>query len=417
MKIVKHLSPIEKTSIVIFLMCFISYAILGMTRNTYSAAIATLTSEGILSKSNAGSINFGFYLVYGIAQLFGGFLADRFSPFKLLFAGILGATLANAVMASTESYPIMFAAWAFNGLAQFGVYPSIIKIISSYLLEEHRAKGRTYIGYAYTIGAISSYALANAIQSIWNWKALFVSSVLFLLLATVFYICGLNRYKRVPVPTEFTPATGESEKANPPSVSLWKLLLPSGLVFMTVAGFARCMLDMGVKSWTPTMMIENYPVPISLANSLSIILLVVNLLGIVLATYLYPKKIKNPAAVMGILFLICIPLLLLMLPLGKTPLFIVTAVLIIVTTLMTAVSQVTNFAIPVAFAKYGRAGTVAGFLNLFSSAGIMLASYLYGYIADHYNWIVNIWVWISIGTIACIACFIATPMWNKFIRK
>lgn len=417
MKRSRYLSDIEKTSIIIFLMCFISYAIIGMTRNTYSAAIATLTSEGFLTKSNAGSINFGFYLVYGIAQVFGGVLADRVSPFKLLFAGIIGAMLSNILMSTSGSYPIMFIAWTFNGLTQFGVFPAIIKILASHLIPEHKAKGRAYIGYAYSIGSILSYFLAIVIQIKWSWRALFISSVLFLIADVFFYIYGLRRLKRFPVPAEEPPVTDKKSENNAISVSIWKLLIPSGLVFMTVAGFSRCMLDMGVKSWTPTMMIESYPVPVSLANSLSIILLVVNMSGIFLATFLYPKKVNNPALIMGILFFISIPLLMLLLPLGKTPLFIVTLVLIISTTLMTTVSQITNFAIPLAFAKYGKSGTVAGFLNLFSSFGIMLASWLYGYVADNFGWIANIWVWISIGAIACISCFIATPMWKKFTKE
>ena len=412
------LSPVEKTSIIIFLMCFISYMIIGMTRNTYSAAIATLTSEGILSKPDAGSINFGFYLVYGIAQVFGGVLADRISPFKLLFAGIIGALISNAIMATSGSYPVMFIAWTFNGLTQFGVFPAIIKILASHLVTEHKAKSRAYIGYAYSIGAVMSYFLAIVIQIKWSWRALFISSVLFLIADIFFYVYGLRRLKRVPVPVEEAPVTQKTvESAPTSSVSIWKLLIPSGLVFMTVAGFSRCMLDLGVKSWTPTMMIENYPVPVSLANSLSIILLIVNMSGIFLATFLYPKKINNPALIMGILFLICIPLLCLLLPLGKTPLVIVTMVLMTSTTLMTTVSQITNFAVPLAFAKYGKAGTVAGFLNLFSCFGIMLASWLYGYIAENFGWITNICVWIGVGTIACISCFIATPLWSRFIKK
>lgn len=411
-------SAIENTSIYIFLACFVSYAIICMTKTTYSSAIATIVSEGVLTKSNLGLINAAFYLFYGSTQFLGGYLSDRISPFLILLIGLVGSAAANIVMANSDAFIVLLVAWSFNGAIQFGIWPAIIKIISSVILPEHRQKAKFFISFAYTIGSIFSYLIANIILKYWSWNALFASSAIFLGLPVLLIILSVIRNKKRPIPAApIVPTYKKQEEVPVADISLRKALFTTGLLCLSVTSLVRCMLDIGLKSWVPTMIVENYDISISFANNLTIILLIVNLSGLLLSAFVHPKICKNAATAIALFYIISTPLLAILLPIGKIPVSVVITILISVTTLMTAVSQIANITLAITFAKYGKSGTVAGLINAFSAFGCMFSTYLYGWVAENFGWISNIWIWIGLSAVSAILALIAMPLWSRFTSK
>ena len=167
----------EKTSWLAFLACFIAYTVISMTKNTYSTAIAAIVSEGLFSKANAGVINASFYLFYGMTQFLGGYLADRFSPFKIILIALFGSVFVNALMATSHSFISMLIVWSVNGVFQFGVWPAVVKVISSVLLYDHRRKAMVYSAFCFPAGTIISYLLAMGILKRWSWPMLFCFSI------------------------------------------------------------------------------------------------------------------------------------------------------------------------------------------------------------------------------------------------
>ena len=85
----------EKISIALFFLTLIMYSLVYMTKNCYSAAMVLLVNEGILTKTQTGSISAAFYLFYAPFQIIGGMAADKYSPFNLIFIGLFGSTLCN----------------------------------------------------------------------------------------------------------------------------------------------------------------------------------------------------------------------------------------------------------------------------------------------------------------------------------
>ncbi len=168
----------ERSSWITFIIIFASYTIVSMTKNTYSTAIATIVQEGLFSKADAGVINASFYLVYSIAQLFGGVLIEKVPPFKMLIVGLVGALIANVVMAMSSSYVVMLIAWTANGLLQFGVWPVILKLTTTIVMPEHRQKSMSYLFFAYPLGGALSYLLAGVLLRYFSWPSLFWSSVI-----------------------------------------------------------------------------------------------------------------------------------------------------------------------------------------------------------------------------------------------
>ena len=71
----------KRLSIVLFAFIFVMYAFVYMTKTCFSAAMASIVSEGVMTKSQTGLISAMFYLVYAPFQIFGGKLADKASMF------------------------------------------------------------------------------------------------------------------------------------------------------------------------------------------------------------------------------------------------------------------------------------------------------------------------------------------------
>lgn len=183
----------RKASLTLFWLCWICYAIICMTRNAYSASIAAIIDEGIFTKSQAGLINSGFYLLYGGAQLFCGKLLDTVSPVKLVSLTLIGSAFATVAMGMAKSYIAMLIIWCFCGLVQFGIWPIIIRIIAELVLPEHKSRAMVYITFSYCIGALMNYVLAAIVLKWFDWKQLFYISGIILFVTLIFWLVGTEK--------------------------------------------------------------------------------------------------------------------------------------------------------------------------------------------------------------------------------
>ena len=94
----------------------------------------------------------------------------------------------------------------------------------------------------------------------------------------------------------------------------------SGILLLLVPNLIRGMLDVGLKSWVPTMIMENYGVSSSFAGAITTVLLVVNLLAIFLVAWMYPRRCRNAAVAVGIYFAVSVPLIAVLFWIGQIPL-------------------------------------------------------------------------------------------------
>ncbi len=410
----------EKISWLAFAACTIAYIIVTMTKNTYSTAIAAIVQEGLFSKESSGVINASFYLCYGCTQIFGGYLADRFPPFKILLIGILGTLACNVAMALSTSYTVMLVVWSINGIAQFGTWPAVVKVIASIVMPEHRQKSMFYISFAYAFGAFLSYLIAMVVLKVASWHSLFWTSVVALGFVVIFLLYAMRKISAHMIPDSEAPKQEAETIAQPPvkNISLPTLILSSGLIFLFLPALSRCVMDIGLKGWIPTMMIETYDgISPSFASLLTSILFIVNLAGGVLVKMLHPAHCKNPVTALGIFFLIALPFLGIIILTGKLPLVLIVLSLSLVTTFMASTGQLLNVIVPAAFSKQGKTGTIAGVLNAFGAFGCMVGSYVYGFIAERFGWTATGIFSFILAVITIVVVLIAIPFWKRFSEK
>lgn len=414
----------EKASKVFFLTCFVIYAIISMTKGAYAASIASIVSEGLFNKTSAGIINAGFYLFYGTAQLVGVKIVDTVSPTKLVTVTLVGTLVSTIGMAFSTNFWMMLGFWSFCGLIQFAIWPAIVRILSEYLLITHRDKANVIISFAYCTGSFINYLTASVILGISRWPLLFWATSAIILLCLLLWFFVLRKTKN-----EIALIVEENKKYNDqllqqnfaetktPSYNFAKLLFTSGVLFLLLPALFRMALDAGVKSWVPTMIVENYSVSAEFASTLTTVLVFINATGVFLVGWLYPRKIKNAAWGYALCFLMALPFSFILLLTGKIHVFAIVLVLTVITTLMYSGHQFINVIIPSHFVPYHKAGSVASILNAIASFGAVFANIAFGFLAENYGWTITIGSYSLLILFSFVLCAIATPFWKSFIGQ
>ncbi len=407
----------EKTSRLLFIGLWILWAVICLSKNTYSAAIASIVDEGLFTKSAAGVISAGFYLIYGIAQLCFSRTTDQFRPWRMLHFAALGAILCNLVMALSRHYTVMLITWSVNGLLQFAVWPCTLKVVATVLKKEHRQKAAMYISFGLAAGSFFSYFSAMLLLHFFSWTSLFWTTAFLLLGAFLFWLYVTRKAEQKLVVDE-TPVEETAKNEEGAKAPLLRLLFVSGLFIILFAVIGRCMLDNGLKSWVPTMLMDSYGISASASSFIALLVTLVNISGVFLAAYVQRKLKGNALLASTLFFAVTVPQFCLLLMTGRMSIVFVTLLLVTSTTIMYAINQLVIVEIPTAFERYNCIGAISSIINGFASIGVTLASFGYGFLAEHFGGWNSVFIaWIVISSVSAVACFLALPLWRKFTQN
>lgn len=409
----------KRLSLLLFGAVWLLYVIVYMTKNCYSAAMAAIVSEGILTKTQTGAITAVFYTVYAAFQIPGGAAADRFSPGKLILIGVLGAGAANLVIYFNQNYMVMMTTWALNAAVQFGVWPAVFKIVSSKLAKEHRRKGVFYIATASAVGLIISYIFA-AVVSRWQYNFLISAVLLFAVAAGWYFLWRAMEARMTAEEGRSQPAKRMKElrRFAPKRKGFASVFMTSGLLLLLVATVIRCMLDLGVKALTPVMLMESYEqISPSLASVLNTLLIIAGIFGLFLARFLFPRRIRDEASTMALLLAAAIPFFAMVALLGKIPVWTVMGALVLAIAFNAGAGQMGTCNLATRFADEGRNGMVAGLFNAGASLGIVIANYGFAKMADCFGWALTTQLWAVLAVFAAALSAAAIPLWKRFLRK
>lgn len=405
----------KKVSRNFFWMLWIMYAAVYMTKNCYSAAMASIVNEGILTKTQTGLISAIFYGVYAPLQVLGGVFADKYNPERMIKIGLVGSGVANLIIFFNQNYYVMLVVWTFNAVIQFALWPSVFKIISSQLEPGYRAKGVYFISFSSTFGLILSYLIA-AILSEWQYNFM-VSAVSLFGFAIVFHIVDV-KVERYMVPDHRPrPKDGiiETKKS---SVPAWKLFLYSGFYLLILITILRTVTANGIKTLTATFLMESYEkISPSIGNLLNILIIVAGILGVMFVNqFVYPRMIRNEVlAIMLLVGLSIIPVLVITFA-GKISVTIIIVALCMAAFLLTATNVIASRCCA-AFAKYGKNGLASGVNNSCASIAIMIQNYGILSIADHKGWSTVVWLWVIMLVVCVMLATIAFPLWKRFKKE
>ncbi len=360
------------------------YALVYMTKNCFSSAMASIIAEGVFTKTQVGLITSLFYLVYAPFQIVGGFVADKHSPEMMIKIGLIGGGISNLIIFFNQNYYVILVSWIFNGIIQFALWPSVFKIISSQLVRSDRGNNVFLISLSSSGGLIVAFLIAAIIPK-WQYTFAVSSATLFILAFTLHIFCKhLDPYMKKDYQQ---PSPVKASGLKHSNISNVKLFIYSGFFTMLPTVLMREMVNQGAKTMSPTMLMESYAnVSDSIGNFLNIFIILAGILGTLLIKFvLYGRVIKNEVSGLCMLLLFALPFAVTLIFVGDIPVWLAVVCFCCISTAVTGSSLLQSY-YNVLFTRYGKNGTVAGISNAAASMGIVIQSYGFMAVSENFGW-------------------------------
>jgi sugar phosphate permease len=405
----------RRASRLFFIFIWLMYAVVYMTKNCFSGALAKIVEDGALTLTESGIINSVFYFVYAPLQVVGGIFADKYSPEKLISVGLFGSAVSNLVIYFNQSFTVMLISWIFNAIIQFALWPSVFKIISSQLVRSDRTKMVFFMSFAMSGGLVLAYLVAVFIT---RWQDNFLVSSISLTALAILLIVVCKRLD----PLLKKDKVEEINVENVPhrtKTGTGRILISSGFLMMLIAMFFCSMVESSVKNYSATMIFQSYEnISPTIANLLGVLIIIAGILGILLIKFLlFPRIIKSEFLCYLLSIALSLPALIVLQYLGKTPLSMVLISLCLINMFITAGNIMSNYFI-VRFSKYGMNGTAVGLVKSAAAFGFALQYCLFGVIADgNGGWQRVVFIWLGLVLAAVIAIIFGIKPSIKFSKS
>ncbi|MDD4849254.1 MAG: MFS transporter [Gemmiger sp.] len=410
----------------LFLLCWGVYFVSYIGRYNYSAVMGTILQQNRLTLAGAGAVSTAYFFMYGVGQLIHGFASGRFSPYRMIFCGLLGSGLANLAMGFVPALG-MVAVWAVNGFCQAMIWPPIIRLFSEALPERQQKRACVDITSTTPAGTLASYAVSAVVLTVSRWNATFWVCGATMLATALLWWGATHRLRRATAPaapaqplaqagqTGKTGKTGQAEQKSKAAGGLWLLFAKAGILWLLLPVALHGALKDGVTSWVPTFVQSAFATTAAFSATVSMLLPLINLGGAYLADYLNRRWFHNEIKTCRALFLMA-ALALVLLPLAMRTSLVATMVLLAATTsAMLGINTVFIGILPVRAGKTVNAAAISGVLNATTYFGAALSSYGIGLSVENFGWNTTVLVWFGFAAVAALFCWKAEKAWTNYL--
>jgi MFS transporter, ACS family, glucarate transporter len=183
---------------------FILSAVSFLDRVNISVAASAIATEYRLSDVQLGWVFSAFLWGYALFQTFGGWLADRLGPRRVLTAGVIWwgifTALTAAVSPALAGAVFFFVAVRFLlGAGEAIIYPASNQFVSRWIPTQERGFANGLIFAGVGAGAGSAPAIVTYIMVHYGWRwSFWLSSLLGLLVGIVWFIAARDKPEQHP---------------------------------------------------------------------------------------------------------------------------------------------------------------------------------------------------------------------------
>ncbi len=154
-----------------------------------------------ISFAQAGVLSAASTFTYALGQIPAGFLADRFGPKRVFFAGILGSTLLSLQFGVIESYGGAVANQTITGVFRALLFAPGLTLVASWFPADRKA---TAMGM-YVVGGMSGSVLLSLVgpflASRYGWRVPFIGfAAVGVCVALVYFVLGREARAAGPKP-------------------------------------------------------------------------------------------------------------------------------------------------------------------------------------------------------------------------
>src|SRR5690349_17591514 len=127
-----------------------------------------------LTAKEFGNIGSGFFWLFAIGGVFGGFLADRFKAMALIFGMVLIWSLCQLPIATTASVGTIIVCRAVLGASQGPSWPIAVHALAKWFPDNRRNLPIAIVAQGSSVGLIIAGLLIPLITATWGWRANFL---------------------------------------------------------------------------------------------------------------------------------------------------------------------------------------------------------------------------------------------------
>ncbi|GMQ59484.1 glycerol-3-phosphate transporter [Vallitalea sediminicola] len=377
---------LNKSQIRIFILCWVAYASIYFGRVNLSVAIPEIQNTFGWSKGAMGLIGSLFYWVYGFGQLINGQLGDRISARKIIFVGLITTAICNICFGFCTAYIFMIILWVINAFAQSTLWGPIVKSLTNWYEYEKRSSVSIGISTSMVGGYILAWGGSGLIIAKFNWNLVFWLPGIIILIFSIIWVSFFRDTPKEINKYISNEATETATIKNKNRYSLLKVIIKSKLIYIVIACFVQGIIKDSIALWAPSLFMETQNLDIKETTQFIIFIPVMNLLGMMFASYLNKKLKYQEKRTITILFLVSIFMIIGFVKFGSYNIIVALIFLGLISAVMYGANILLLGVIPLHFAKYNRTSSIAGFLDFCSYLAAGFAAFITGALVDRFSW-------------------------------
>jgi len=142
-------------------------------RYVLPAVVSQIKADLVLSDTQIGLLGTAFLLVYAVAAIPAGIIADRFRRTTLISAGVVVWSFATLLTGLTHSFGQLFGVRAFLGIGEATYFPPSTTLLADAFPVARRARLMAWWGLAAPVGVFLGYAAGGLVGQHFGWRAAF----------------------------------------------------------------------------------------------------------------------------------------------------------------------------------------------------------------------------------------------------
>ena len=237
------------------------YIISFMDRTNIGYAFAGIGQTFHVGKAAEGAAGGIFFLGYVLLQIPGGWLAERWSAKKFIAIMIVCWGIIAVLCGAVNSYTQLLIARFFLGVAEGGIWPAMLVLLSHWFPVRERARAYSFWMANIAISSIITQPLSGWIVSVTNWRALFyIEGALPFLIALPLWLLFVKDTPRqaswcTPAEREFIEASLARDNADQPPTAPFATIFRTPMVWRLVVVYFLIQVGFyGLNMWMPTVL-------------------------------------------------------------------------------------------------------------------------------------------------------------------
>jgi sugar phosphate permease len=239
----------------------IVYVISFMDRTNIGYAFAGIGRDFHVGKAAQGAAGGIFFIGYVVLQIPGGWLAEHWSAKKFIAIMICVWGVAAVLCGAVNNYDQLLVARFFLGVAEGGIWPAVLVLISHWFPVRERARAYSFWMANLAISSIITQPLSGWIVQAADWRALFYieGALPFLIALPLWLVFVKDRPRQAswcsPAERDYIEASLARDNQNEPKHAPFSVIFRTAMVWRLVAVYFLIQVGFyGLNMWLPTLL-------------------------------------------------------------------------------------------------------------------------------------------------------------------